>query len=270
MRQETDTQRLNAFIDGELDLADQLAMEARINDDPDWRARVEALRQLRAAVRQQGDYHAAPAELRSRLAASLGTAGAAAPDARRPGVPRTASVASFAQRWLAWRPLAVAFALAGAAFVALQLAWLQPAADAALLRQVLASHVRSSFGERLVDVASSDRHTVKPWLSARLDFAPPVVDAPSPGTSFVGGRIDYLDDRPVAALVYKTRQHVIDAYVWPTAQADRASRGVVTQRGFNVVHWVRGGMTFWVVSDVNGDELAGFARAFDAAANPRP
>ena len=108
---------------------------------------------------------------------------------------------------------------------------------------------------------------MKPWLSARLDYSPPVADAPVPGASFLGGRVDYLDGRPVAALVYRQRQHLIDAYVWPTTQRDAAAQALA-QRGFNVVHWARGGMRFWLVSDINRDELTAFAQALAEAAAP--
>jgi anti-sigma factor RsiW len=137
-------------------------------------------------------------------------------------------------------------------------------ADERLLQDVIAGHVRATVGQRPVDIASSDRHTVKPWLSARLDYSPPVADAPVPGAAFVGGRIDYLDGRPVAALVYRQRQHLIDANVWPGAQADASPQGL-SRRGFNAVHWVRGGMRFWLVSDLNRDELGAFALALDHA-----
>lgn len=255
-------QQLNAFVDGELPLDQQLAVEAQLEVDAALQREVAALRALRDAVRERADCHAAPEALRARLglAVSAPTSTAAAPiDALR-AVPRGAW-----QRWFAWRPMLPAFALAGlAAVVAWGLLPPLPGRDEQQLQEVVASHVRASVGGRLVDVASSDRHTVKPWLSARLDYSPPVADAPVPGAVFAGGRLDYLAGRPVAALVYRQRQHVIDAYVWPTADADSSERAGAL-RGFNSVHWVRGGMRFWLVSDLNAAELGVFAHALALA-----
>lgn len=257
-------QQLHAFVDGELELSRQLAIEARLADDAALRAEVEMLRGLRDAVRDRADYHAAPEALRARLQRPLAAIAAHAP----------ASHAAW-RRWFAWRPLLPAFVVAGLAAWALSLALtpgMWPAGgDTLLLQEVIASHVRSTIGQRVVDVASSDRHTVKPWLSARLDYSPPVADAPVPDAVFVGGRIDYLDGRPVAALVYRKRQHLIDAFIWPAGQRD-APMQTAAQRGFNAVHWTRGGMRFWLVSDINRDELAAFAQALaqsDAAAPTR-
>ena len=249
--------QLNAFVDGELELSQQLAIEARLASDAALRAEVDALRSLRDALRGRAEHHAAPAALRSRLRLPI-TAGAAGanPVKQRPEW----------RRWFAWRPLVPAVLIAGLAAWALNLALWQPGRDEVLMQEVIASHVRSTVGQRLVDVASSDQHTVKPWLSSRLDYSPPVADAPVPGASFLGGRVDYLDGRPVAALVYRQRQHLIDAYIWPTTQRDAAVRALA-QRGFNVVHWARGGMRFWLVSDINRDELAAFAQAL-ARADP--
>lgn len=246
-------QELNAFVDGELELGRQLAIEARLAIDAALRAEVDALRHLRAAVRERAAYHAAPDALRGRLLpAAAGSASRS--ETRRAGW----------RRWFAWRPLLPAFALAGlVAWAAGPMLW-QPGRDELLLQEVIASHVRSTVGQRGVDVASSDQHTVKPWLSARLDYSPPVADLPVPAASLVGGRVDYLDGRSVAALVYRQRQHVIDVYVWPGAPPDVALQSL-GQRGFNVVHWARGGMRFWLVSDINRDELAAFAKALAKA-----
>ncbi|MEP7102417.1 MAG: anti-sigma factor [Burkholderiales bacterium] len=250
-------QQLNAFVDGELELSQQLAIEARLLSDEVLRAEVDALRGLRDAVRERAEYHAAPDALRVRL--SLPAAAAA-----------SSSVASRAEwrGWFAWRPLVPAFVIAGLAAWGLSLALnadlSQPGRDEALMREVIASHGRSTVGQLLVDVASSDQHAVKPWLSSRLDYPPPVADAPVPGASFLGGRVDYLDGRPVAALVYRQRQHLIDAYVWPTPQRDAAVQALA-QRGFNVAHWAHGGMRFWLVSDINRDELVAFAQALAKA-----
>ena len=126
--------------------------------------------------------------------------------------------------------------------VSLNLVWLRSAQDERLLDDVVASHVRSTLGQHLVDVASSDHHTVKPWLSSKLDFSPPVNELPIPGSVFVGGRVDYLDGRPVAALVYRQGQHVVNAFVWPSSEKD-SKPAFSRERGFQTAHWSSGGMT---------------------------
>ena len=265
-KSEFDAQQLGAFVDGELDLARQLEMETRLEQDGEMRAEAEGLRRLRDTVRGGADYHDASAALRERIGAAI-AAPAPAP-ARAPAVAPVQSAGRAAgavlQRWFAWRPFGLALAFSAMLAWGLTLTLWAPGRDERLAEDAIASHVRATLGQRLVDVASSDQHTVKPWLSARLDFSPPVHDLPVPGLVFVGGRVDYLDGHPVAVLVYKQREHVIDAYIWPTHAAD-APVASSTQRGFNLRHWSRAGMTYWVVSDLNRDELAAVARALDAS-----
>jgi len=256
-----DIAELNAFVDGELELSRQLALEARLATDPALREALEGLRALRQALRERAEYHVAPAALRARLRLPLPHAPA---PASVPAPVASARAADVLRRWFAWRPLLVGLGLAALLAGSAELLRSSFGADERLFQEVIASHVRSTVGQRLVDIASSDRHTVKPWLSGRLDYSPPVADVPVPGAVFVGGRVDYLDGRPVAALVYRQRQHLIDAYVWPGAQGDSSPQGL-SLRGFNAMHWTRGGMRFWLVSDLNRDELGAFARALDHA-----
>jgi anti-sigma factor RsiW len=251
-------EEITAFIDGELELTRQLALEARLAADSALREQVQGLRALRDAVRERADYHSAPAALRMQL--HLPT-----PSAAPAAAGRIRAEHSGWRQWFAWRPLSVACALVAGLALTLSLTTLRSGGDERLMQEVIASHVRSSMGDKLVDVASSDQHTVKPWLSSKLDFSPPVGDVAMPsGINFVGGRVDYLDGRPVAALVYRQRKHVIDAYIWPSAQSDTQMQPL-SQRGFNVVHWTQGGMRFWVVSDLQRDELAVFARSLAQA-----
>ena len=205
-------QRLNAFVDGELDLTRQLEIEAQIERDAALRAEVDGLRRLREAVRERAGYHAAPAALRARFD---GLAAAPVDAAARVRSLRAAWRALL-RRWFAWRPMALALGLAALLAWGLSMALLPPERDERLMQEAIASQVRATLGQRLVDVASSDRHTVKPWLSARLDFSPPVHELALPGVVFLGGRVDYLDGRPVAALVYRDGKHLVNAFVWPT------------------------------------------------------
>ena len=266
---ERESSLLQAFVDGELDLKSQLELEQRLAAEPALRQQVDELRLLRQELRQHASYHAAPEAVRRRAASlratTLADAAAAAPVDARVAPPADAPAAARAPvtglgRWLAWRPLAAGVGLAAIAMLAVQLAWLAPSRDDALAEAVVASHVRATLGQRLVDVASSDQHTVKPYLSSKLDFSPTVGALRLEGSELLGGRVDYLDGRPVAVLVYRQGRHVVDAYGWPTRDADRPPRFGAT-RGYRTAAWSQGGMSHWVISDLNE---AGFQAFVDA------
>jgi anti-sigma factor RsiW len=127
--------------------------------------------------------------------------------------------------------------------------------------EVLTSHIRSLMPDHLVDVRSNDQHNVKPWFNGRLDFSPTVPRLDSIGFPLIGGRLDYLHGRPVAAVVYARRQHMINAYSWPADAGDEDVSPVDSRHGYNLVHWRRGGVEHWVVSDLNAGELGEFVRA---------
>ena len=252
MKPPYDPLQAGAFVDGELDLANQLTMEASLRTDAGLRQQVDALRDLQGCVRG-ATYHVTPQDLRQQIESM-----ARAQLTSRPAQP--AAVAHRLRRWLAWRPLVASFGVAAAVMLVVNMAWLQTSAQDQLLQEVVAGHVRSTLGQHLVDVASSDHHTVKPWLSARLGFSPPVHELGLPGSVFLGGRVDYIDGRPVAALVYRQGEHVVNSFVWPGAGASSDTL-YGESRGFRTAHWSHDGMAHWVISDVNSEEFKSVVQA---------
>lgn len=130
--------------------------------------------------------------------------------------------------------------------------------DADMRDLVLNAHLRSLQPNHLTDVVSTDQHTVKPWFAGKLDFSPTVIALDSAGFPLIGGRLDYLGDRPVAALVYGRRLHTISVLTWPAGRGEVVAPKLDTKNGYNVAHWTARGMTYWVVSDVAADDLRAF------------
>ena len=244
--------RLDAYVDGELAEPEAREVAAHLAECRACAARHDALVALRAAIAAQVPYHRADPALRRQVRAAVREAAGAG---RR--------------RWLApWRPLAAAAMIAVVAIGAWQASGARAARDA-LARDVLASHVRSLLGEHLMDVASTDQHTVKPWFNGRLDFSPPVYDFAGAGFPLLGGRLDYVDGRPVAALVYGRRRHVINVFLWPTGHGSAAGAAAETRQGYHLRHWTTPAFVYWVASDLGNAELDQFAellRRADAAA----
>jgi anti-sigma factor RsiW len=240
-----DTRLLQAYVDGELDPASAIALEARLARSEQLRSACERLRHLSAAVRERAHYHQAQPGLAERVRASL-------PEEIR--VPARGRWRLPHWKWLA--PVA-ALGTAVALGMGVGVTFLGPAEGELVAREVIASHVRATLADRLIDVASSDQHTVKPWLSARLPFSPPVTDYSGDGFPLVGARLEYVAGKPAAVLVYKRRQHMIDLFAWP----GKGLSGAPAERfGFNVERFNTGGLQYWAVSDLNRKELEDFVR----------
>lgn len=248
--------KMSAFADGELDASTARQLTQHLAHCPDCAKACEQLQALRAAVRQHGVRHAAPAALQQRLRQALQeeTKESKATPRRR----------KWAQLPWAWINLGVA-GVSTAAFAVTLALYLSVPSDAERLDQeIVASHFRSLMPDHLADVASSDQHTVKPWFSGKLDFSPPVVDLAQAGFPLVGGRLDYIRQRPVAALAYRRHHHVLNLYVWPDqAQRDAPPRLTVKQ-GYHLIRWSRSGMEYRLISDLNAAELMDFERRLAA------
>ncbi|MGE5243033.1 MAG: anti-sigma factor family protein [Betaproteobacteria bacterium] len=188
-----------------------------------------------------------------------------ASDRLRASVSSRANRARSTRRVLAWAAAAVLAVSVGAlSLVQWSRTRLGDQMADATAEEVVSGHVRSLMAEHLFDVRSTDQHTVKPWFLGRLDFSPPVTDLAAIGFPLVGGRLDYVAGRPAAALVYQRQKHTINLFVWPAAAGDTAA-ATRSIHGFHAHHWVRGGMSFWAVSDLNDAELTDFVRALQRA-----
>lgn len=133
--------------------------------------------------------------------------------------------------------------------------------------ELVASHVRSLLVNHLTDVKSTDQHTVKPWFDGKLDYAPNVRDFATNGFPLLGGRLDFAEGRPVAALVYGRRKHIINLFVWPTPHPE--SGRLVARNGYWLRHWVSDGMSYWAVSDVAPEDLAALEHLYGGDSKPR-
>jgi anti-sigma factor RsiW len=251
---------LDAYLDGELDLSASLELEAHLAECAACRARREALVGLSGRLRAGLTRHAAPEALRARLVQLAATPAPAAPSkpAAEPRLQRRQFMA------LAASVLLAVFASGGTTYLLMR-----PAPEDPLAEEVVGSHIRSLMADHLIDVASSDQHTVKPWFDGRLDLAPAVVDLKAQGFTLLGGRLDYVDRQPVAAVVYQRGKHLINLFAWPSSGAHSPLRAM-TIRGYNVLSWTAGDLAYWAVSDVNPKDLATLQRLIAQNTAPTP
>src|SRR5437660_3778300 len=262
---------MDAYLDGELDPITSQKVEQHLRDCPKCEQAYEVETAMAHAIGQAAPYYKAPLELRERIQVSLretigastsrGAAGGGSLPVRRPEAVGRSVFFDMPWNWLALAAAIVLAAIVASSFLP---RLRQGGADQFLATQLIASHVRSLMASHLTDVASSDQHTVKPWLDVKLDFAPPVVDLASEGFPLIGGRLDYLDNRPVAALVYQRRKHFINLFVWPGAAAAARPAMAMSHQGYQLLHWTDPDFNYWAVSDVSANDLQTFKQQFEA------
>jgi len=236
---------VHGYVDGELDLIKCLEIERHLEACPACAQAHADLEALRAAVQNSSLYSETPPGLAKRVQSSL-----------REASQEDRSVGLSRRRVLA---VAASLALITAGGWGLVRVLSVRSADGFLTQELVASHVRSQMlASHRFDVASSDPHTVKPWFEGKLDFSPTVKDLVAQGFPLIGGRLDYLHGRAVAALVYQRRKHTINLFIWPSSPGDEAVPKSATRQGFHILEWTRSGMTFCAVSDLNENELQDF------------
>jgi anti-sigma factor RsiW len=254
--------RLGAYLDGELSGESAEQVRQHLEGCATCARRQEQAFALAAAIRAEVPYYHLGGEARSRIRQAV--AGQAL--ARQASTSEAHARRPTARGWLA---VAASLVLGIAGGWGLGARHAPPDAESTLSRDVLAGHVRSLMADHLTDVASSDRHTVKPWFDGKLDFSPPVHDLAGQGFPLIGGRLDYLAGRSVAALAYGRNRHVINLFVWPSspAEPDGGTRSE-SRQGYALLHWRHGGMDFWVASDLNRAELDRFVALLKQADRP--
>jgi anti-sigma factor RsiW len=239
---------IEPYVDGELDASQKAEIEQHLGECQSCAFIHTRLHGLGTDLRTLAPHYDAPAHLRAKVLESL----------RRTAEPRKAWLGfPWAPRWTAG-----AWAMAATALLTVSMGWnvmlLRSGKNAGgeVAQEIVASHVRSLIGDHLLDVPSTNQHNVKPWFNGKLDYSPDVKDFAAYDFTLIGGRVDYIDHRPIAALVYKRRQHVINLFVWPSNSALTAPEAV---SGFNLDAWSNAGMNYCAISDLNQGELRQFA-----------
>jgi len=249
---------IHGYLDDELDPVNNLAIEQHLHECVACAHSYRQQQSLRKVMAGRSLYFDAPKRLEERV---------------RSAVRQASKAESSRWRWRwdmnwAWprvlAPLAVA---ALVMLIALPMV-MRPSTEDRLTQEIVSSHVRSLMADHLMDVASTDQHTVKPWFNGKLSFSPPVIDPVGQGFPLIGGRLDYVENHPVAALVYQRRKHFINLFIWPSARNSSAAETFRTKQGYSTIHWSQGGMEYWAVSDVNKGDLRDFVQLLKSGASP--
>jgi anti-sigma factor RsiW len=250
---------LHALVDGELDAGHTRDVEAHVATCPACADEFTAFRELHDAVHAAGLKETAPAHLRNRIEAALQVPSA------RVIAPRKFLRPS---RRTFFGGFAVGTALSAALAASLVLTVVRTDQEQTVASEVVSAHIRSLQAGHLMDVETSDQHTVKPWFNGKLGVAPPVIDLTAQGFRLLGGRLDYIDGEPVASVVYQRRKHIINLFVAQRLGASHASARIKAIQGYNVRNWSEAGLDFWAVSDIAPDELDEFGQKIATALHP--
>jgi anti-sigma factor RsiW len=245
---------VHGLLDGELDAGHAREIETHLTTCPRCATQFDGYRQMREVMSSAQLRLMAPPGLRRRIEAALP---AMAPPKAPPAVNRRSMLQGFAMG-----------AALSAMAATLVIGVIAPGHDQGVLGELLSAHLRSLQGEHLMDVQSSDRHTVKPWFNGKLDLSPPVIDLTSQGFRLIGGRLDYADGRRVACIVYQRREHVINLFVLKKEGSGYQSSKHETVHGFNIRRWIAHGLELFAVSDLNAEELLEFVNKFEAMHRP--
>ena len=241
---------IHGYLDGELDLARSLDVEQHMHECEICARTYRSQTTLRSSLKNDSLYYTAPEKLKKRIQSSL----------------RKEARSKVSQRAFGWRWLTVGASLAFMLLIGV-VVWrlvpgsIRPSGDELLAQEVVSDHVRSlQMPGHLTDVLSTDQHTVKPWFDGKVDFAPLVKNFASQEFPLLGGRLEYLNNRTVAALIYQRRLHYINLFIWPAEQAGSSGEVTIQRQGYNLIHWTDSGMNYWAISDLNSVELREFAR----------
>jgi anti-sigma factor RsiW len=247
---------LHAYSDGELDVVRDMAIAQHVSQCQACTRAYSSQQALRTALRTSSLAFLPPEHVQQRIRSAV----------------RRASRAETRLRVRAWRWVRVGAALAAGVLIMWRVGAVRtgPAPEDLLTQEVISGHTRSLMANHLTDVTSSDQHTVKPWFEGKLPFAPPVQDLAAQGFPLVGGRLDYLGNQPVAALVYQRQQHTINLFLWPAIHDVDLAQTTRMRHGYNLIHWTVSEMTYWVVSNLNMSELQEFVRLIQQQTPPLP
>jgi anti-sigma factor RsiW len=246
--------RVQAYFDGELDAAAAAEVERHLETCADCAALLKHLDATRAALRDSAPYYRANEYLRARIGDMLDDESGERP------TPRAAKTG----HGFLWGALSGSGATALAAVLAMLL-FLPPAPNLAV-DDLTNAHLRSLMSDHLVDVVSSDRHTVKPWFAGHTDVSPPAVDFAKDGYALIGGRADYVDGHRAAVVVYRHGKHIINVFAWASSDAHLPTTAL--RNGYHLVFWKSGNIAYCAVSDTNLDELATLTRLLQNAGAP--
>jgi anti-sigma factor RsiW len=237
---------VHALADGELDAGHAREVEAHAATCRACAAELAAAREVKKVMAETDLQFTPPASLRARIEGAI---------------PKPQAVAD---RRTLLKGFALGSAMSAIAASGIGFVVLRDARGDRLMGEAISAHLRSLQSEHLTDVLSTDQHTVKPWFNGKIDLAPPVPDLTAQGFTLIGGRLDFIDGKPVAALVYRRRAHVINVFVGQVLGVAPSAPQLQVVQGFNVLRWRDGGLSVMAVSDLNAQELEEFGTKFAA------